>query len=205
VNQEVLIKDRWRGLKKTSKFLVITLGILGILALFFSVGYFLNKQPVVNQQKVVLENPIKNIVFANANVDGVIDKQKVIEQATLEFNQKYIDYILLALGVNTLYKSAIGYGNPKVEFAIDDEIWSSEIIKGGLNTIKNSIDDPDIRFHMPKKEIIEFLLAQDPNQFVIDSVSSGRTQIELIAGKPELVSKGYLGMYTSLTGKEPAL
>ena len=89
VNQEVLIKDRWRGLKKTSKFLVITLGILGILALFFSVGYFLNKQPVVNQQKVVLENPIKNIVFANANVDGVIDKQKVIEQATLEFNQKY--------------------------------------------------------------------------------------------------------------------
>ena len=34
------------------------------------------------------------------------------------------------------------------------------------------------------------------------SVMEGRTQIEVVAGKVELFSKGYLGLYKDLTGEE---
>ncbi|MAG02309.1 hypothetical protein CMI42_03150 [Candidatus Pacearchaeota archaeon] len=200
VTEEILIRRKWRRLKKTSKFLIIILVIASIFALTYYIGYSTKKPPIINQQKVIIENPLKDLVFQSTNNEGEVNKEQVIEQAILDFDLDYINYILIALGVNNLYKSKIGFGNPRVEFKIDDEIWSSEIINNNLNTRKSSIDDPDVRFHMSKEEIIESLLSSNLNQFVINSVSSGRTQIELIAGKPELLSKGYLKMYSDLTG-----
>ncbi|MAH07931.1 hypothetical protein CMI38_06815 [Candidatus Pacearchaeota archaeon] len=205
VNEKVLIRTKFRRLKKVSKFMVILTLILAIILVTFFIGFLLNKPPVINQNKIVIENPLKEIVFANKNEQGLVDKQQVINQALQEFDKDYINYILLALGVTKLKRSLIGYGNPKVEFKIDEELWSSEIIDQSLNTQKSTIDDPDVRFHMPKTEIIESLLSSDINQFVINSVSSGNTQIELIASKPELLSKGYLGMYKDLTGSDPNL
>ncbi len=183
---------------------VLTL-ILSIILVTFFIGFLINKPPVINQNKIVIENPLKEIVYANQNEQGLVDKQQVINQALQEFDKDYINYILLALGVNKLKKSLIGYGNPKVEFKINEELWSSEIVDQSLNTQKSTIDDPDVRFHMPKTEIIESLLSSDINQFVINSVSNGNTQMELIASKPELLSKGYLGMYKDLTGSDPEI
>jgi hypothetical protein len=205
VNEKVLIRTKFRRLKKVSRFMVVLTLILSIILVTFFIGFLINKPPVINQNKIVIENPLKEIVYANQNEQGLVDKQQVINQALQEFDKDYINYILLALGVNKLKKSLIGYGNPKVEFKINEELWSSEIVDQSLNTQKSTIDDPDVRFHMPKTEIIESLLSSDINQFVINSVSNGNTQMELIASKPELLSKGYLGMYKDLTGSDPEI
>ena len=205
VNEKVLIKDKWKRLKKISRFIIILTLIISIMAVIFLIGFLVNKPPIINQNRIVIENPLKDIILTNTNEQGQANKQQIFDQAIQEFDKDYINYILLALGVNKLKKSLIGYGNPKVEFKIDEEIWSSEIIDQALNTQKSSIDDPDVRFHMPKSEIVESLLSSDINQFVIQSVSSGNTQLELLAGKPELLSKGYLGMYKDLTGSEPEI
>ena len=113
------------------------------------------------------------------------------------FNENYISYILLSLGVNNLH-SFPGFGNPIVELALDNEVWSSEIINGGLITIKALNENKDLRFVLSKEEAVKALLSQNIEQFMKDSVVSGRTRIEMIAVKPELLAKGYLDLYNAL-------
>ena len=171
-----------------------------IIAIVFYFGYFIKKPPT---NEIVLEHPLKNIVFANTNQEtGEVNKQAVIQQAILEFDVDYINYLMVALGVNNLKKSLVGYGTPKVEMDIDGEIWSTEVIDDSLNTKKGAIEEEDIRVVLSKKEAIEGLLSNDLKNYIIESVQNGHTSIEMIAGKPELLSKGYLGMYKDLTGEE---
>ncbi len=200
VSGEILVRKKWRIFKKILKILLVVFIIIVVLAIVYFVG-FSTKNTKQNRPTIVIENPLKNIVYANVNENGEVNKEKVIEQALLEFDVNYINYILIALGVNNLYNSKIGFGNPKVEFDLDGEVWSSEINNGNLNTKKESIDDEDIRIIVSKKEIIESLLVKDIEGFMIESVKSGRTSIEMISGKPELLSKGYLKMYSGLTGE----
>ena len=200
VGGEILIRKKWKIFKKILKILLVVFLVIVVFAIIYFVGLSA-KNTKQNLSTIVIENPLKNIVYANVNENGEVDKNKVIEQALLEFDVDYINYIFIALGVNNLYKSKIGFGNPKVEFDLDGEVWSSEINNGNLNTKKESIDDEDIRIIMSKKEIIESLLAKDIKEFMIESVKSRRTNIEMIAGKTELLSKGYLKMYSDLTGE----
>ena len=200
VSGEILVRKKWRIFKKILKILLVVFLIIVVLAIVYFVG-FSTKNTKQNRPTIVIENPLKNIVYANVNENGEVNKEKVIEQALLEFDVNYINYILIALGINNLYKSKVGFGNPKVEFDLDGEVWSSEINNGNLNTKKESIDDEDIRIIVSKKEIIESLLVKDIEGFMIESVKSGRTSIEMISGKPELLSKGYLKMYSGLTGE----
>ncbi len=198
VSQKVLIRDRRKWLKKILKVFGV-LAVIGlILGVVFFSGFFIKKPG----KRIVLENPLKNIVFANTNEQGEVDYNAVVEQGILEFNVDYINYLLVALGVNNLHKSLIGYGNPKVELVLDDEVWSSEVVRGGLNTKKSEIDDEDLKIVLSKKEAVEALLVNNVQEFMINSVYEGGTRIEMIAGKIELGSKGYLGMYKDLTGEE---
>jgi len=162
---------------------------------------FLTKTPPT---EIVLENPLKNLVFANTDTaTGQIDKEAVIEQAVIEFNADYINYLLVALGVGNLHKSLLGYGNPIVEFKMDQDYWNSEVDSGALRTQQGQASDPDLRISMSKTEAVEALLSSDMEAFMKQSVTNGNTQIEMIAGKVELGSKGYLSMYKDITGEEP--
>ena len=73
-----------------------------------------------------------------------------------------------------------------------------EIINGGLITIKALNENKDLRFVLSKEEAVKALLSQNIEQFMKDSVVSGRTRIEMIAVKPELLAKGYLDLYNAL-------
>ena len=60
----------------------------------------------------------------------------------------------------------------------------------------------DLKIIISKRESVETLLSSDIEQFMKDSVASGNTKIEIVAGNTELFSKGYLKMYKELTGGE---
>jgi len=198
VNQRVLVRDKWRWLKKVLFVFLIVAVIILILGAMFFFGFFSKKAG----NEIVIENPLKDIVFANTDpVTGEVNRQAVVEQGIIEFNEEYINYLLVALGVGNLYKSMVGYGNPIVEFIIDEEVWSSEL-GGGLNTVKAESSDEDLRIHISRKEAVEALLSPDIEGFMKQSVSNGNTRIEMVAGKVELASKGYLAMYKELTGEE---
>jgi len=203
VNEVVNIRDKKRGLKKFIKiligiFLIILIGLIGYFAYL---GFSSSSGP-----KIVLENPVNALVLNYASLNnGVVEiteeeQQEIIQEAILEFDEDYINYILLALGVDQLHKS-LTFENPKIEIDVG-EVWGSEIEKGVPKTQKGEIEGEDVIFIMTKEEAVKGLLSNDIGVFMKDSVSSGRTQIDMVAGKVELFSKGYLGLYTSLTGEE---
>ena len=196
VNERVKVRDKHRVVKRVLKVLLILFIVGGILSAVFFFGFFSK-----SGNKIVLENPLKNLVFANTNAEGQVDYNAVLQQGILEFDEDYINYLLVALGVGNLH-SMIGFGNPIVEFNLDGEVWNSEVIKGGLNTRRGLNENKDLVISISKKEAVKGLLSSDLEQFMKDSVYNGNTQIEMVAGKIELFGKGYLSMYTQLTGEE---
>jgi len=198
VNEKVNIRDKKRGLKrflKISIFVFLFL-LVGLMVYYAYLGFF------SKGERVVLENPLKGIVF-KYSVEGRVsaeDVGAVVEEAVLKFDKDYINYILVALGINNLHKS-VTFENPKIEIDVG-EVWSSEIVKGVPNTVNSPIDEEDIKITLSKEEAVMALLSQDIEQFMKESVSSGRTNIEMVVGKVELFNKGYLGLYKDLTGDE---
>ncbi len=195
VNVRIRIRDKWANTKKVFVIVGVVVLILVILGGMFMFGFFSG-----GKIEIILVNPLKNIVIENTNEVGEVDVAAVLAQGVLEFDENYINYILVALGVGNLHRSLL-YGNPFIEFNLDNEVWGSELIKGGLNTKKQIIDNEDLRITISKEEAVTALLSQNIEQFMKDSVANGETQIEMIAGKTELFSKGYLTMYKELTGE----
>jgi len=200
VSGEILVRKKWRIFKKFLKIFFIFLVIIIILVAVYILGFYSREEK--NIVNIVLENPMENIVYANTNSEGKVNQEEVIKEAVLEFNEKYINYLIAAFGASKLSKSPIGYGNPVLELNLDGEIWSSEIIKGAPNTIKAGNDNKDLIIILSKEEAVRALLSQDIKQFLKDSVNNGDTKLEIVAGKVELASKGYLAMYKEITGKE---
>lgn len=196
VNVRIRIRDKWANTKKVFVIVGIVILILVILGGMFMFGFFSG-----GKTEIILTNPLKNIVVANTNEAGEVDVAAVLTQGILEFDENYINYLLVAVGVGNLHRSLL-YGNPFIEFNLDEETWSSELIKGALNTKKQIIDNEDLRITISKEKAVKALLSQNIEQFMKDSVANGETQIEMISGKTELFSKGYLNMYKELTRED---
>ena len=84
-------------------------------------------------------------------------------------------------------------------------MWFSEIKGGVPNSQRGTTDNEDLRVIISKEEAVQAILAEDVEQFMKQSVDEGRTVLELVAGKVELFSKGYLDMYNALTGEEASV
>jgi len=199
VNVKIRIRDKWANTKKVFIVLGFVALVLIVLGGMFLFGFFSG-----GKTEIILVNPLRDIVIANTNEAGEVDIAAVLAQGVLEFDGNYINYLLAALGAGNLHKSLL-YGNPFIEFNLGDETWSSELVKGALNTKKQSIDNEDLIITISKQEAVQALLSPNIEQFMKDSVNNGGTQIEMIAGKTELFSKGYLDMYSQLTGEVVAV
>ncbi|MDD5193292.1 MAG: hypothetical protein PHF67_01780 [Candidatus Nanoarchaeia archaeon] len=183
----------------TKSKLILIIVILILFILIASIGIYIlrsyqNKQ---SSNQIIIENPLKKIVDTHLLKNEQVSLEQIVQEGMKDFNVDYINYILLALNVNLLH-SFPGFGNPIVELVVDNEIWSSEISGNVLMTKKSSNENRDIRFTISKEETVRALLSQDIKQFMKGSVIDGKTQIEMIAGKPELLAKGYLDLYNAL-------
>jgi len=195
VDKKISVRGKDRNIFRIFIALIIILSIIIVLALLFYLG-FSSKNP---KNQITLEHPMKGIIFANTNEAGQVNKQAVIQQGISEFNEQYIIYLLVALGVNNLHKSYVGYGNAEIDLIIDQEIWSA-ILSSGLSVSKKQSDNPDLKIKMSKEEAVKALLSSNIQEYLKDSVNNGNTQLEQISNKIELASKGYLKMYDTLTG-----
>lgn len=192
-------KGLFGGILKLLGFIFLLILIIIGLAVYF---IFFKSDDKSRFPGAVIENPMKNIVLNNTDSSGRVNIENVIEQGVISFNVDYINYLLLALGVNGLHKSYVGYGNPIVEMDIENEVWNSEVLDGMLKTNKASIDNEDLKISLSKEEAVKALLSNNIRDYMKNSVVNGNTRIEMVAGKVELASKGYLDMYKQLTGKE---
>lgn len=197
VNERVNIRDKYRIHKKTAKVLLIIIAVLIILLIVFAAGFLIKKPKI----EVYLENPIAGIVLKYTNEAGYTNKTAVIKEGVIEFNENYINYILVALGTSYLHKSPL-FENPLIEFDLEGDIWNAEVIGGMPDSKRGSIDNEDLKISISKEKAVEALLSENIEKFMKESVKNGGIGIEMIAGKTELFSKGYLEMYKQLTGEE---
>ena len=195
VNEKVNIRDKHRKIKRLSIKFLILFGIIIILAGAYFLGFFHSKPP-----QITIEHPMKDIVFANTNEAGEVNGPAVVQQGIEEFNENYIIYLLVSLGVNNIHKSYVGYGDAEIDLIIDQETWSA-IVSKGLSVSKQPSPDPDLIIRMSKQEAIMALISPNIKEYLKDSVNNGNTQLEQVSNKVELASKGYLKMYTALTGE----
>lgn len=198
VNERVNIRDKYRAHKKLFRVSMIIIAVLIIFLIVFAAGFLIKKPKI----EIYLENPIAGIVLKYTNEAGYTNKTAVIEEGVIEFNEDYINYILIALGTSYLHKSPL-FENPLIKFDLEGDLWNSEIIEGMPNSKRGSVDNEDLIIRISKEEAVEALLAGNIEEFMKESVKNGDTKIEMIAGKTELFSKGYLEMYKQLTGNAP--
>lgn len=120
------------------------------------------------------------------------------EEAVAKFNGDFIYYILYKLEFYNLRSNILTGDKPRILIYADDDFYSAEINKGNIIVDKKLIDNPDVIIRTTKLEGV--LMLQDSN-YIVKSFNSGKSSIELVAGKAELFSKGYLKIYSKLTGE----
>ena len=176
-----------KGLSKLVAFLIILCLILVaiiIILLFFIFGgkdYSLNYEEKFASGELV--NPIENLSF---------------EQAIQEFDAGFVLYILYSIKAYNLHTSPFSSDKPKIEFNIDEEIYNAVVNSGEIIVGDGGIEEEDIVVITTKEEGVKML--QNKN-YIEESFQSGKSTFEIVAGKTELASKGYLEIYSTLTGK----
>ena len=134
----------------------------------------------------------KNAPPVNLNTANIDKTQVGIEQ---------INLLLYNIKAYALHNPPLSKNTPKIEVIIEDESFNSEIISGKVKTQRGAIDNADIRIKITKNEFLKILNSNDIKKAVQESAEKGNLDIEMLAGKLELASKGYLGVYKEVTGK----
>lgn len=164
----------------------IILLVILVAALFY---YFLLFKPN-NEHKYddlkkagKLENPVSNLS---------------LEQAKASFNEEFIFYLLYSIKAYDLHNPPLSDDNPRIKIYVDELVFNAEIQDGVIKIGNDTLTDEDIAIKTTREEAV--LMIRDKN-YIKESFSSGKSQIDLIASKSKLFAKGYLSLYTELTGK----
>ncbi|MDO8563408.1 MAG: hypothetical protein Q7R87_00175 [Nanoarchaeota archaeon] len=120
------------------------------------------------------------------------------EEAVDNFNEDFVYYMLYQIGFYNLRENALTGDKPRILIYADEDFYSAEINKGEIIVSKEKIGNPDVIIWTSKLEGV--LMLQDSN-YVVKSFNEGKSKIELVADKSSLFSKGYLKIYSKLTGK----
>lgn len=176
-------------MQKSRVFLVI--GI--ILILLFFVGAFLyfalfvprdNSEWYSSQEQTGnLANPVSGLST---------------EMAVKEFNESFVFYLLYTIKAYNLHSPPLSRDQPRIQFFIDEEVYQASVESGIISVTRGDIANEDIIIRTTREEAV--LMLKDI-EYVKSSFSSGKSGIELVADKTTLFGKGYLNLYTELTGK----
>ncbi|MBI2043122.1 hypothetical protein HYT25_01910 [Candidatus Pacearchaeota archaeon] len=126
------------------------------------------------------------------------------ESTENEINQLVIDkdlvrYFSSLLKVYNLHNIPYTSITPKIQIYIEDTAYFEEIIDGEIIINEGERKDKDIIIRTNLEEMAKMI--EDSN-YLKNSFSSGGSQIETVADKFTLFSKGYLNLYKEWTGTD---
>lgn len=146
------------------------------------------------------------LALFNVDNSSVYDKLKItnpsgnlsVERAIEVFDESFIFYLLYNIKAYNLHNPPLSSDRPKIEVDVGDEVFKAVIDDGMINVSRGDIIGEDIIIKTSKEEVI---LMMDDKEYIEQSFELGKSEIVLVAGKTTLFAKGYLSMYTELTGK----
>lgn len=119
-------------------------------------------------------------------------------EAIAAFDESFVSYLLYAIKAYNLHNPPLSSDYPKLEIRVEDQTYGASVIKGIINVSKGAMADKDVIIKTTKEEAVKMM---GDRNYVTKSFNDGKSTIELVASKTTLFAKGYLGMYTELTGK----
>ncbi len=120
------------------------------------------------------------------------------EEAVAKFDESFVFYLLYEIQAYNLHTPPLSTSKPSILVYVDGDMYAAEISKGLIAVRKGNVEHPDIIIRTTKLEGV--LMLQD-KAHITQSFQTGVSKIELVASKTTLFAKGYLKLYTSLTGK----
>ncbi|MFH1425611.1 MAG: hypothetical protein ABIG28_02695 [archaeon] len=167
------------------KLLIVLIVILSVVALVLAIiaGYIFFAGGSKGTP-ITLTNPVA----------GIID-----DEAVEIFDEGFVEYLSYAIGAGELHNPPFSKDTPEIEFDVGGEIYNVEVVHGFIDVGVGAIEDEDILITTTKKETVKML--RDKN-YIVGSFASGASEISLVASKTKLLAKGYLKIYTELTGEE---
>jgi|WetSurMetagenome_2_1015567.scaffolds.fasta_scaffold157941_2 hypothetical protein len=173
------------GKKRMRKLTIgLIVGIVLVVALIItSFVYYATAQ---NTQKTEINNPINGIGMNKSEI--IVDEDQVA-------------YVLNEIGAWKLHNPPLSSNRPKVEVIVNTNTFRAEVSNGKIAVEKGNWDSPDIRIRTSGSEIVDAITSANIKDYIKQSVSSGKTRLELVAGYAQLFSKGYLNLYQDITGK----
>jgi len=116
--------------------------------------------------------------------------------------EEFFNYILNDLGAYKLHNAPLSSSPPKIKFVVDGEIYTSEVKEGNISTVKTDTNEEDIKFTTTTSEIINAVNSPNMKEYFKSSLNDGKITMELKASQTELLSKGYLSIYSELTSQK---
>ena len=119
-----------------------------------------------------------------------------LQEAVASFNESFLYYLLNNIGVSSLHNAPFSSNTPKMILYVSDDIYNAEIIDKKIKIKKGLIEGEDIIIRTTKEEAIKMI---KDKTYIKQSFSDGNSGVELVAGKTELVMKGYWDIYETLS------
>jgi len=169
-------------------------GLVIVLVIIFSVvlGVLLFVLFSGGDYEDVYEERIASGEIVNP-VEGLTD-----EEAVLKFDESFVYYLLVNIKAYNLREPVFSSDTPKMEIYVGEDVFNAEILEGEIDVGKGGVGEEDVIIRTSKEEAVKMIRDKD---YIEESFEAGKSSIELVAEETTLFSKGYLKIYTELTGK----
>lgn len=151
-------------------------------------GYFYMRAPVGTSERSA----------QNHNDGRSANSLASIDWDNVQISEDHVTSFLTNIGANNLQNPPFSGDTPKINVLIDSQEFQAEVIDKKLQVKMGLAQKPDIIIRTTREEAIKMF--KDKN-YISSSFGEGKSSVELMAGKPILFAKGYLGLYQKLTGK----
>jgi hypothetical protein len=182
--------------KGVAKWLKVILIILLIIAILLAIAVLVLL--IIRMQEPSKPNSGQDPIERGKNpVEDLTD-----QEAEEKLNKTFVRYLLYEIKADELHNPPLSSDTPKINIDITDLDFGAEIVDGSITVKENPLPTADIKIITTRKEAIKMLRNKN---HIAESFNSGASQIELLASKTKLFSKGYLDLYTELTGQEAGI
>ena len=127
-----------------------------------------------------------------------IEKPKLNPNSELE--SQHISYIVNEIGGFKLHNDPRNGQSSEIEFNIKntDIYYTVKILDNIPATTTARASSPDLRITANKQQFIELINSEDITEKIVDLVSKGEIEIEVIADEASLALKGYKSIYDNI-------
>jgi hypothetical protein len=119
-------------------------------------------------------------------------------EAAAAFNESFVFYLLYSIKAYNLHNPPLSSSAPRIEVDVGGDVFNAVVNDGAIKVARGQINGEDAVIRTSKQEAVKMI--RDKN-YVVQSFRDGLSSIELAADKTTLFAKGYLNLYTEVTGK----